>query len=131
MLQLGSIRKAQRQRLTFKEWVQALPPEYQGGKYLVVALLNPSKFPSGAIVFSLGDEGSVKLSVREETYKQLLKSYGFRKGRDKEGLRLYLIVDSDGNYYVDSEDDEKGGYVVQNWGWKFARDMSEADEVDF
>ena len=131
MIQLGTISKSRGRRYTFREWVENLPPEYQGGKYLVVALLNPSRFPSGALVFSLGDEGSVKLTLKEETYKSLLKAFRFRKGQDKEGIRLYLVVDEEGNYYVDSEDDEKGGYVVQNWGWKFARDMSEADEVDF
>ena len=131
MIQLGTISKSRGRRYTFREWVENLPPEYQGGRYLVVALLNPSRFPSGALVFALGEDGSVKLTLKEEIYKSLLKAYRFRKGQDKAGIRLYLVVDEEGNYYVDSEDDEKGGYVVQNWGWKFARDMSEADEVDF
>jgi len=131
MLELGRIRKGGK-RMTFREWADALPEDYGGGRYLVISLLNPSKYPSGALVFSLGEEGSVKLSLKEETYKQLLKVFKFRRGRDRIGMRLYLVVDGDGNYYIDSEEAGKGeGYIVQNYGWKYtSRAGEDAEDIE-
>ncbi len=132
MLELGRIRRGGR-RMTFREWAEALPENYEGGRYLVVALLNPSRYPSGAVVFSLGDGGSVKLSLKEETYKQLLRTFKFRRGSDRLGVRLFLVIDEELRYYVDSEEaSDSEGYVVQNYGWKYTSRADESDdEVDF
>jgi len=130
MMKLGTISRLGGRRLTFREWVDTLPEDFGGGRYLIISLLNPSKFPSGAVVFSLGDEGSVKLSLKEETYRQLLRTFRFRRGQDRAGIRLFLVVDGDGNYYVDSEADEKSGYVAHNWGWKFTEDVAAAAALD-
>ena len=129
MLKIGSIGKLRGKRLTFREWVVNLPDGYRGGRYFILALLNPSKFPSGAVVFSLGEEGSVKLTLKEETYRSVLKSFKFRKGQDRAGIRLYFVLDGDGNYYIDGEEDERGGYIVQNWGWKFTSNIEEEVEL--
>lgn len=134
MIELG--RTKQRKTYRFKEWLSSWAERYETGEYLITALLNPSKFPSGGLIFSVSSNESVKMSIRGERYKELLKAMGFKKGKDRLGIRLLFRIrqDEDGIVYgVEVEEaDESVGYVVESWGWRFTQNASEeVEDLDF
>jgi len=134
MLELGRTR--QRKTLRFREWIETLPEDFELGRYLITAFLNPSKYPSGGLIFSLSPSESVKLSINGERYKELMKSLKFKKGRDRLKVRFYFVVEKDEAGFVYGVDEEVGedkeGYIVQSWGWKYTQNAeAEEEEIDF
>jgi len=119
--------------LKFSEWVGSLRKEKKTpeGRYLITLILLPSRYPSGAIIFDTGD-ARIKKTVDGEILKQMLKSFKFRKEQDREGLKLYLIFDKTGEYYVEGED--AGGIAKYEWrpnyGWRFVEVLEEEEEED-
>jgi len=135
---LGQVRKGREVVFVkFKEWVKGDIKEL-AGRYPITHLLLPRKFPSGAVLFraglsSKGELVYIRLTVKAETLKELLKTYGFKKKRDKEGLRLWFIIDENGNYGIEDEEVEGDEIVKYEWngnGWKLIEVLGKEEEEE-
>jgi len=129
---LGQLGQGKRS-VKFGEWLRE--KKNVVGRYPIVMILLPSKYPSGALIFE-DEDYRVKKTVDGEILKQMLKSFKFRKEQDREGLKLYLVFDETGEYYVEGED--AGGIAKYewkpNWGWRFIEVLGkqeEEEDIDF
>jgi len=132
---LGQLGQGRKQTLKFSEWLRQLRAQGKApnGAFPVVLILLPSKYPSGAIVFET-PEVRVKKSVDGELLKQALKSFKFKRDRDKEGVRLNIVFDGSGEYYLEAEEapeDRVWKYEWRPaWGWRFVEVLGEQEEEE-
>jgi len=134
MIELGRLgRKEQRPTVRFRDWVEKYKGEGRE-EYPVRLILLPQKYPSGALIFTAEFEGQlvdVKLTVKAETLKEILKATGIkRKGQDIDGKQIWLIMDwKEGKYGVDIKEAE-GTYVFKGtyYIWQEISDIIEVEE---
>jgi len=136
---LGQLGKGGKPTLKFGEWLQKLRTEGKApnGAFPVITIMLPSKYPSGALIFDAGDV-QVKKTIDGELLKQALKSFKFKREKDREGIRLNVVFDGKGEYYLETEDapeDRIWRYEWRPaWGWRFVEVLGEQEEeedIDF
>jgi len=121
--------------IKFGEWLQSLRQQGKApnGVFPVVVIMLPSKYPSGAIIFETPD-ARVKKTVDGELLKQALKAFKFKRDMDKEGIRLNIVFDGKGEYYLETEDapeDRIWKYEWRpSWGWRFIEVLGEQEEEE-
>ncbi len=80
MLKIGEAKEiVQKQRLSWREWKK------QEGKYLLIAVFGPGKYPSWCISFDTG-EVTVRKTINPEIGAAIVKKYKNFKGN------LYIVV---------------------------------------
>jgi len=127
MIKLGQI-KAPPKTVKFKEWRQGKSPDELAGRYPVTLILLPTKYPSGAFIFETPDGERVKITVKGDTLKQILKEAGFKK-ENVEDVVLYFVITREGDYGVEPERDSSKIYLFKGNYWKLV-DKSQVDEED-
>jgi len=137
---LGELKGRGGKTLRFSEWLQQLRERGKTplGVFPVVIIMLPSKYPSGAIVFDT-QEAKVKKTVDGELLKQALKSFKFKRERDREGVRLNIVFNGNGEYYLETEEapeDRIWKYEWRpSWGWRFVEIFGEQEggdeDIDF
>ena len=80
MLKIGEAREiTQKPRLSWREWKK------KEGKYLLIAIFGPGKYPSWTISFDVGD-ATVRKTISQEVGAAIIKKYKGFQGN------LYIII---------------------------------------
>lgn len=114
------------QTLTFREWIESTPKEARVGKYLVRYIFMPSKYPSGTLLFEVGENTRVKITIPRDKWRALMQTLGFTKRRNYE-CTIYLVVQHD-SYGVEMEEGA-GTYEYQSYGWKYTTEENGGIEL--
>jgi len=105
---LGTSKINDKERITWREW-----KEKKEGRYLVVAIFKPNRFPSGSISFDTG-EYLVRKSFEPDVIKSVIIKYSNLEAD------LYINLKKQDDKWVflleTQENNQEYRYVPTNWG---------------
>jgi len=105
MLKLGSLQKP---TMKFSEWLRS---GGRKGRYPIVLVFKPLKYPSGAVIFETGST-RVRYSIRQEMYIHVRELVKVGK------YRLYFVL-TEQSYGIEWEETQEGSYEETDWGWRW------------
>jgi len=102
MFKIGEAREiTQKPRLSWREWKK------KEGKYLLIAIFGPGKYPSWQISFDVGD-ATVKKTIDPQVGQAIIKKYRNFQGN------LYVIVSKTHDKWELFLDEEEGSDFFYN-----------------
>jgi len=132
MLKLGRFGE-RRDIVRFKDW-RNQPLERIKGRYPVLWILLPQKYPSGALMWEAevnGKPALVKLTVKAEKLAEIIKALGLITGMDMAGKRIWFVVSEDGEYGLDIEEGADTVFKWRGTGWKaYGAEEYEEEEAE-
>ena len=119
-----------KQQLETLRWTEWLARGVEPGKYLILFIFKPGKFPSVTVIFD-GNGVRVKKSFNVHSFKEALKSLEWDSGKD-----LYIVVENDNGliFSLGCEENQNGGYEKTSYGYKhksLVRKVGDDFDIEF
>ncbi len=132
MLKVRSVKRGPaKPQMKFSEWLNS--DQFAAGRYKVVRIFAPARFPSGAVIFEAQD-AFVKLALAKDAWNAFVEQYTIKK-KALENVIFYVVID-DENVSIDKEDYESDTNIARYeyesgvWRLRFVSNEEAIDDSD-